>query len=266
MPMRTCRVLTTLDFIAPSQFRDRSHSTRFRDRHARGRLVLVISQQTSELSTKRVVNLKTIDRVIVPVTTIHDVGQTLEAYFRLPVSQYVLLEVPLGGSLKRVADDVFEVVVSPVRFFDIWVQPRVRCIVRVLDMPLRVDIQCVECILEGSPAVSQLQLQDRVTFDVHTCFKCQQGTDSPAILSESEISATVEPPGPFAFVPDVVLQAVGNAGLHVSLSTLQRVFIRSLAKDYARWATDARYRKERVQFAAESDEMIARDRAETVLS
>lgn len=27
-----------------------------------------------------------------------------------------------------------------------------------------------------------------------------------------------------------------------------------------------RYRKERVQFAAESDEMIARDRAETVLS
>lgn len=47
---------------------------------------------------------------------------------------------------------------------------------RVLDMPLRVDIQCVECILEGSPAVSQLQLQDRVTFDVHTCFKCQQGT------------------------------------------------------------------------------------------
>ena len=76
-------------------------------------------------------------------------------------------------------------------------------------------------------------------------------------------------------MPDVVLQAVGNAGLHVSLSTLQvrflltniccrssfhsaygllavcramkivsdmqRVFIRSLAKDYARWATDARY-------------------------
>ncbi len=45
--------------------------------------------------------------------------------------------------------------------------------------------------------------------------------DSPEILSESEISATVEPPGPFAFVPDVVLQAVGNAGLYASLSTLQ---------------------------------------------
>jgi len=48
-----------------------------------------------------------------------------------------------------------------------------------------------------------------------------KATDPPAILSESEIEVTVEPPGPFVFVPDVVLQAVGNAGLHASLSTLQ---------------------------------------------
>lgn len=47
---------------------------------------------------------------------------------------------------------------------------------RLMEMPLRVDIQCVECILDGSPAVSELRLQDRVKFDVHTCFKCQQGT------------------------------------------------------------------------------------------
>lgn len=42
-------------------------------------------------------------------------------------------------------------------------------------MPLRVDIRCVECILDGSPAVSELRLQERVQFDVHTCFRCQQG-------------------------------------------------------------------------------------------
>ena len=121
----------------------------------------------------------------------------------------------MGGSLKRVSADVFEVVVAPVRFFDIWVQPRVRCIVRygsslmkkhnplsdcppckcslleaavvsifcepgqtcgrLLELPLRVDIRCVECILDGSPAVSELRLQERVQFDVHTCFRCQQG-------------------------------------------------------------------------------------------
>lgn len=45
--------------------------------------------------------------------------------------------------------------------------------------------------------------------------------DPPAILSESEIDVTVEPPGPFVFVPDIVLQAVGNAGLYQALSTLQ---------------------------------------------
>lgn len=45
------------------------------------------------------------------------------------------MQVPLGGSLKRVASDIFEVVVAPVRFFDIWVQPRVRCIVRYVLVP-----------------------------------------------------------------------------------------------------------------------------------
>ncbi|CAL8470714.1 g10256 [Coccomyxa elongata] len=217
----------------------------------------------SEVQSKRLIKLGTTDRITVPVITIHDAGQSLESYFRLPVSQYVLIEVPMGGSLKRVSTDVFEVVVAPVRFFDIWVQPRVRCIVRLLDMPLRVDIRCVECILDGSPAVSELRLQERVQFDVHTCFRCQQ--DPPAILSESEIDVTVEPPGPFVFVPDIVLQAVGNAGLYQALSTLQRVFIRSLAKDYARWATNAEYRKERVRYAAQSDELIAQEQAERVL-
>ena len=45
--------------------------------------------------------------------------------------------------------------------------------------------------------------------------------DPPAILSESEIDVTVEPPGPFVIVPDIVLEAVGNAGLYQALSTLQ---------------------------------------------
>ena len=32
-------------------------------------------------------------RIVVPVTSRHDEGQTLQAYMRLPVSQYVLIEV-----------------------------------------------------------------------------------------------------------------------------------------------------------------------------
>ena len=108
----------------------------------------------------------------------------------------------------------------------------------------------------------------------------------------------VDPPFPFSVLPDRVLQTVGNAALHASLSSLQvrhvgtkclrsancsfpmlgsighvhpffsdilacmqRVFIRSLALDYAQWATDADYRQQRIAFAAESDELIRRGQA-----
>ena len=46
---------------------------------------------------------------------------------------------------------------------------------RLLDQPERVDIQCVECLLFGSPAVEQLRLNDRVHFNVHSQFTCQHG-------------------------------------------------------------------------------------------
>lgn len=113
--------------------------------------------------------------------------------------------------MRRVAEDLFDVVVPPVCFFDLWVQPRVRCRVRwdgrlawllngmtcttlpctmsghmmgashfvhmcrLLDEPDRVDIQCVECKLFGSPAVEQLKLNDRIQFNVHTVFTSQTG-------------------------------------------------------------------------------------------
>ena len=47
------------------------------------------------------------------------------------------------------------------------------------------------------------------------------GLGSPAIVSESSIDVIVDPPGPFTLFPDALLQTVGNAGLHASLSTLQ---------------------------------------------
>ena len=37
---------------------------------------------------------------------------------------------------------------------------------------------------------------------------------------------------------------------------LQRVFIRSLGKDYAKWASDPAYREERKRWAAKSDRAI----------
>jgi hypothetical protein len=75
----------------------------------------------------------------------HDPGMDLPTYMRLPVSQYVLIEVPLGGALSRISEDMFDVVVAPVRFFDLWVQPRVRCRVRQVPNP---TVLCVfYCVL-----------------------------------------------------------------------------------------------------------------------
>ena len=50
-----------------------------------------------------------------------------------------------------------------------------RSICRLLSDPDRVDIRCVECILDGSPGVKQLRLNERVEFNVHTTFIRQQG-------------------------------------------------------------------------------------------
>ena len=43
----------------------------------------------------------------------------------------------------------------------------------------------------------------------------------PAIDSESHIDVRVDPPGPFRYIPDFLLQSVGEAALKASLATLQ---------------------------------------------
>ena len=67
-----------------------------------------------------------------PVTAKHDVDAQLSAYMALPVSQFVLIDVPLGGKLKRIGTDLFEIIVPRVELFGIWVQPDIKCIVRSL--------------------------------------------------------------------------------------------------------------------------------------
>lgn len=60
----------------------------------------------------------------------HDPGAGIEEYMRLPVSQFVLVKVPLGSTLRRVGSELFEIVVPRVELFGIWVQPRIKCLVR----------------------------------------------------------------------------------------------------------------------------------------
>lgn len=62
---------------------------------------------------------------------------------------------------------------------------------------------------------------DALDSNVNDCCCDFAGLAAPAIVSDSIIDVVVDPPGPFALFPDALLQAVGNAGLHASLSTLQ---------------------------------------------
>lgn len=69
-------------------------------------------------------------RLTVPVTSQHDEGAPLSAYMALPVSQFVLIDVPLGGRLNRIGQDLFELIVPRLELFGLWVQPDIKCIVR----------------------------------------------------------------------------------------------------------------------------------------
>lgn len=98
------------------------------------------------------------------------------------------------------------------------------------------------------------------------------------IRSTTEIQADIDPPAPFSYLPASVLTSVGEAAVRAALANLQasaalthagavlcmltgacrvpgksvdaaacpcgwqRTFINSLARDYARWATDPRCR------------------------
>ena len=66
----------------------------------------------------------------VPIEAHFAEGLRIEDYLRLPVSQYVLIDLPLGGQLRRLSEDVFELTVPQLTLFGVWVQPLIRCRVR----------------------------------------------------------------------------------------------------------------------------------------
>lgn len=45
--------------------------------------------------------------------------------------------------------------------------------------------------------------------------------EGAGISSESVVNVLVEPPGPFAYLPDQLLEATGNAVVHAALVSLQ---------------------------------------------
>jgi hypothetical protein len=108
---------------------------------------------------------------------------TLSNYMRLPVEQYVLIEMPLGSSLTKRDNhnattaaaaayrssnedggEEFELVVPEITFFNLTLQPVVLCTVQPMED--KVVIFSDNCFLRGSPFIEKTRLNERFDFRV----------------------------------------------------------------------------------------------------
>ena len=95
--------------------------------------------------------------------------------------------------------------------------------------------------LQGCPPSSLITLTlTLISFFAHRSAKLLQ-----AILSQSDIYVEVDPPAPFKYISNFVLERTGNLALSIALKQIENAFVQSLSRDYQRWASDPAYRKVR---------------------
>merc|ERR1719389_1091855 len=69
--------------------------------------------------------------------------------------------------------------------------------------------------------------------------------DTENIYIKCDLGVNVDPPQPFAAMPNSLLESTGSAVLLGCLNLIGRAFARALAADFERWRSDAAYRRER---------------------
>ena len=73
----------------------------------------------------------------------------------------------------------------------------------------------------------------------------------PRMRADTTIEVDVATPPLFAWIPRPVLEGIATGATTLVLDSLRRSFLRNLAKDYERWATDRGYREERARVGDE---------------
>lgn len=170
-----------------------------------------------------------------------DRGVSLTDYMRLPVEQYVCIQMPLNATLERMANNQFNMTVPPVRFFNLDVSPTLIC--DVSQTADSVKIVSEECILRGSKYVEGLNGCFHI--NVNTRFSWTDTPEKQAIQSKSKIFVEVDPPKPFKYFGKTILESTGTLAMSIALRQIENAFVQSLARDYERWANDANYRSAR---------------------
>ena len=84
-----------------------------------------------------------------------------------------------------------------------------------------------------------------LTIQVRAELMWDASTDRAAIRSRTTVAVNVDTPAVFKLVPTPLLEAIVSRATRAVLDTLLEVFLRNLAVDYVRWASDAGYRASR---------------------
>ncbi|CAG9461628.1 unnamed protein product [Pedinophyceae sp. YPF-701] len=186
---------------------------------------------------------------------VHDQGGdvSLATYMQLPVEQYFVLE---PGMITSLGGNLFRFQVPSLKFFNLRIDPVVEVMVDLVDPEgprPRVRLAATKCEIGGSPAIERMGLDRRFRMRMVTEMGWSEGVageDGGAlgcIDGSSKLDVWCEVVPPFNAMPRRALESTCSAVLRATVGQMFPAFLRNLAADYRRWATDADYRAERAR-------------------
>jgi hypothetical protein len=212
------------------------------------RLTLVLHAAAALSTTRRPYDTKVrvASQRSAPLPPTAPQNPTLTEYMRLPTAQYALLDLPYGADLRRKGSsgdqELFELVVPPVKFFFLTVSPHVQCVVDSNEHS--VVVRGTSCCLKGTDALVR-RINDCFDFRVTAKMTWADNVTTRRIDCAVDLAVDVAPPGPFRLIPRRSLEVTGNSVMRVATNQIIRGFLQTLLNDYSKWASDESYRERR---------------------
>lgn len=227
-----------------------------------------IPRRATKVSSVKKINLAKIrasKETTVDVETNHPEPFNLHQYMQLPSSQYSCVPMPLNSSLERIhgTNDHFTLKVPPIKiqspapalqntFPSVEIRPVLTAQVTVEKDFVSIVSHSCNIDVDGSTWIRDLNINDYFDFQVNIRLTWKESSSS-TITADSKIQVDLDPPGAFKMFPNSILEAIGSRAIQMTLGALQKNFMKSLAMDYEKWATDKEYRKERKDMEMQLD-------------
>ncbi|KAK3282734.1 hypothetical protein CYMTET_9538 [Cymbomonas tetramitiformis] len=174
-------------------------------------------------SSNSVIQIRASERVAVGVSGASD--GSLSIYLKQCARFLPNFTLPLGASVVAGADWL-EVSVPPLKFYDVWVQPKATTTYSV--SPLGVEFLSNSATLTGSHHVESLGLSDRYDLSVRALLR----EEREAIDATVDVVVNVDLPMPFSLMPKPVVEPVASAVMQSMTSLFLRQVVEVLAHDF----------------------------------